>query len=274
MGEEITILEPTHGWKSLKLKELWAYRDLLIHLVRRDMTSRYMHTFAGFLWIALQPLLTTIIYSIIFGFLVKVPSEGLPYPAFYFAAYVPWLLFSGAVTSVAASLVNNSNLFTKVYFPRLIIPLSNIAIPLMDYLFFLGILLVLTLSYGFLPTLRILALPVFSVIAVMSGLGVGLWFAAFNVYYRDAGIFLNNLLMIWTFATPIFYPSSLVPRRVYTLYALNPMMNVADGFRWALLGSNAPMWGMVVVSLLTAFALLASGLYFVQRTERNFADLV
>ena len=274
MGEEITIVEPTRGWKSLRLKELWAHRDLLIHLIRRDMTSRYMHTFGGFLWVALQPILTTIIYSIIFGFLVKVPSEGLPYAAFYFSAYVPWLLFSGTVTSVAASLVNNSNLFTKVYFPRLIIPLSTIAIPLMDYLFFLGILLLLTLSYGFLPTLRIFILPLFSLIALMGGVGVGLWFAAFNVYYRDAGIFLNNLLMIWTFATPIFYPSSLVPKRLFTLYALNPMMNVADGFRWALLDSKAPMWGMVSVSAIIALGLLTSGLYFVQRTERNFADVV
>jgi len=274
MGEEITIVEPTRGWKSLRLKELWAHRDLLIHLIRRDMTSRSMHTFGGFLWVALQPILTTIIYSIIFGFLVKVPSEGLPYAAFYFSAYVPWLLFSGTVTSVAASLVNNSNLFTKVYFPRLIIPLSTIAIPLMDYLFFLGILLLLTLSYGFLPTLRIFILPLFSLIALMGGVGVGLWFAAFNVYYRDAGIFLNNLLMIWTFATPIFYPSSLVPKRLFTLYALNPMMNVADGFRWALLDSKAPMWGMVSVSAIIALGLLTSGLYFVQRTERNFADVV
>jgi lipopolysaccharide transport system permease protein len=264
---------PARGWLDLDLRELWEYRELLYVLTWRDVKVRYKQTAIGALWVVLQPVLTMLLFSVLFGQFARLPSEGVPYPLFVFAALLPWQLFARALSDSSASLVQNQNLVTKVYFPRVMMPLSAVLAGLIDFVIALAVLLALMLIYGFVPTLAILTLPLFLLMAIAAALGVGLWLAALNVQYRDVAYAMPFLTQFWFFATPIAYSSSLVPEPWRALLGLNPMAGVADGFRWALLGA-APPGPLLAVSAGVVLALLVSGLIYFRRTEDSFADLI
>jgi len=270
-----TIIRPSRGWVSLDLRELWEYRELLYFLIWRDIKVRYKQTVLGAAWAILQPFLTMVVFSIFFGRLANVPSDGIPYPIFSFTALLPWQLFARALTQSGNSLVNNRQLITKVYFPRLIIPLSGVLAGLVDFGIAFMVLLGMMFYYGIVPTAAILTLPFLLLLAVATALAVGLWLSALNVQYRDVRHVIPFLTQFWLFATPIAYSSSLVPEGYRALYGLNPMAGVVEGFRWALLGSQA--WGtrtMVIVSTLVVSILLVGGLMYFSRMERTFADVV
>lgn len=267
-------MEPTRGWVALRLHELWEYRELLFFLTWRDIKVRYKQTLLGAAWAILQPVLTMMVFTLFFGRLAKIPSDGIPYPIFNFAALVPWTFFAYGLTQSANSLVGSSNLIKKVYFPRLVVPISSVISGLVDMALAFGVLLLLMLYYGVTPTLNILLLPGFVVLAFITALGVGLWLSALNVEYRDVRYVVPFLTQFWMFATPVAYSSTLVPEAWRTLYACNPMVGVIEGFRWALLGTQTQPGPMVLVSTIVALAILISGAFYFRRMERNFADIV
>lgn len=268
------IIRPSKGWVSLHLKDVWEYRELLYFLTWRDITVRYKQTILGAAWAILQPFLTMVVFSIIFGRLAKIPSDGLPYPIFAYCALLPWQLFSHALTESGNSLVGNQNLITKVYFPRLIIPMSGIFGGLVDFAVAFLVLLGMMFYYGIAPTVALIILPLFLLLALGTALGVGLWLSALNVQYRDFRYTVPFLTQFWFFATPVAYPASLVPEAWRAWFGLNPIASVVEGFRWALLGTGRIEVSMVTVSVLTAIVLLMSGLYYFRRMERIFADVV
>jgi lipopolysaccharide transport system permease protein len=269
------ILEPSRGWRKLNLGELWAYRELLYFLIWRDVKVRYKQTLIGAAWAIIQPLLTMIVFSLFFGQLAGIPSEGVPYPIFSYAALVPWTFFANGLTNVSNSLVSSGNLIKKVYFPRLVIPLASVLSGLVDFALAFAVLLLMMLLYGILPTAVILALPLFVLLALITSLAVGMWLSALNVQFRDVRYVLPFLIQFWLFATPIAYPSSLIENElVRTLYGINPMAGVVEGFRWALLGSPMPPLPMLLASALTASVALISGLFYFRRMEKSFADIV
>jgi lipopolysaccharide transport system permease protein len=269
------ILEPSRGWRKLNLGELWAYRELLYFLIWRDVKVRYKQTLIGAAWAIIQPLLTMIVFSLFFGQLAGIPSEGVPYPIFSYAALVPWTFFANGLTNVSNSLVSSGNLIKKVYFPRLVIPLASVLSGLVDFALAFAVLLLMMLLYGILPTAAILALPLFVLLALITSLAVGMWLSALNVQFRDVRYVLPFLIQFWLFATPIAYPSSLIENElVRTLYGINPMAGVVEGFRWALLGSPMPPLPMLLASGLTASVALISGLFYFRRMEKFFADIV
>jgi lipopolysaccharide transport system permease protein len=227
-------IEPPKGWASIGLRELWDYRELLYFLTWRDVKVRYKQTALGAAWAIIQPLFMMLVFSLFFGRLAKIPSDGIPYPIFTFCALLPWQLFAHALTESSNSLVANERLITKVYFPRLVVPIAAVLGGLVDFAVAFGILLVMMLYYGIVPTWAIVTLPGFILLAVMTALGVGLWLSALNVKYRDVRYTINFLIQFWLFATPVAYPSSLVPEKWRALYGLNPMAGVVEGFRWAL----------------------------------------
>lgn len=259
---------------ALNLRDLWTYRELLYFLAWRDVKVRYKQTVLGAAWAVLQPMLTMLVFSIIFGRLAGVPSDGLPYPVFAYCALLPWQLFAHALTESGNSLVANQQLITKVYFPRLVIPISAVLAGLVDFVIAFIVLLGLMFYYGIVPTVAILVLPLFLLLALATALAVGLWLSALNVQYRDVHYTLPFLLQFWFFVTPIAYSSSLVPARWRALYGLNPMAGVVEGFRWALLGKAGGVEPLVVVSALTVSAFLVGGLIYFKRMERTFADVV
>jgi lipopolysaccharide transport system permease protein len=266
-------IQPTKGWALLKLGQLWEYRELLWILVWRDLKVRYKQTVLGAAWAVLQPVLTMVVFTIIFGRLAKVPSDGLPYPVFVFCGLLPWQLFAYALNESGNSLVGNRQLITKVYFPRLVIPLSAVLAGLADFAIAFVVLLALMLYYGLVPTLALVALPLLVGLALATALSVGLWLSALNVEYRDVRYTIPFLTQIWFFLTPIPYSSSLIPEVVRPFYGLNPMAGVVEGFRWVLLGAKPPgplLW----VSLSTVLLLLVGGLKYFRRMERTFADVV
>jgi lipopolysaccharide transport system permease protein len=267
-------LQRSDGWRALNLNELWRYRELLYFLSWRDIKVRYKQTALGVLWAILQPLLTMVVFSIFFGNLAKVPSDGVPYPIFAFAALVPWTLFANALTQSSNSLVQSANLLKKVYFPRLIIPISSVLAGAVDFAFAFIVLLAMMLFYGVVPTVNILWLPFFLALTCVTALGVGLWLSAMNVKFRDVRYTVPFLTQFWLFATPIAYPSSLLSDPWRTVYGLNPMAGVVEGFRWALLGTQGAPSPMILVSVGVACLLLMSGLYYFRRLERTFADIV
>ncbi len=268
------VIEPSEGWVSLKLRELWQYRELLYFLTWRDVQVRYKQTALGVAWAVLQPLLTMLIFSVVFGRLANLPSDGLPYPVFSFAALLPWQLFSGALTRAGTSLVGSANLLTKVYFPRLIIPFSAVAAGLVDFAIAFLVLIVLLAYYGITPGVEILWVPVLVLFALASALAVGLWLSALNVKYRDVQHLIPFLVMAWMYASPVAYSANLVPSGPWRLvYALNPMTGVIQGFRWALTGGPAP-GQMILVSAVVVIVLLVGGLFYFRRMERVFADVV
>jgi lipopolysaccharide transport system permease protein len=269
-----TVIEPPRGFFNLGMAELWEYRDLLYFLVWRDIKVRYKQTALGAIWAVLQPVLATVVFSIFFGRLAKMPSEGFPYPVFAYVALLPWQLFAFSLTESANSLVSNQNLIRKVYFPRLVVPLAAVLAGLVDFAIAFCVLLVMMLFYGISPARSIVILPVFLVMAVASALSVGLWLSALNVQFRDVRYTIPFLTQIWMFATPVVYPSSLVPERWRALYGLNPMAGVVEGFRWALLGRAADTGPLFWVSGVMVILLLAGGLVYFRRMETTFADIV
>jgi homopolymeric O-antigen transport system permease protein len=267
------VIEPTSGWRSLKLGELWNYRDLLWLLAWRDVRVRYRQTVLGVGWAVLQPLVTILVFSLVFGRLAKVPSDGAPYPVFTFSALLPWILFSVALTRAASSLVSNAALLTKVYFPRLVLPLGSVLTSLVDFAISLVVLLGLMAWYRIVPGPAVLLIPLFVVYTVVAAWAVGIWMAALNVRYRDVNFALPFLVQIGLFVSPVVYSASLVPASVRILYDLNPMTLVIQGFRWALLGAPAPS-SLMFISIPLVALLLVSGVFYFRRTERFFADII
>lgn len=270
----VTRIQPTTGWGSLKLKELWEYRELLYFLTWRDIKVRYKQTALGAAWAILQPFLTMLVFTIFFGRLAKVPSDGVPYPIFSYTALLPWQLFAYSLTQAGNSMVASQQLIKKIYFPRLVIPISAVLGGLVDFCFAFVLLLVMMAYYGIAPTWGIVCLPFFLLLALATALAVGLWLSALNVKYRDVRYTLPFLTQFWLFVTPIAYPSSLVPEKWRLLYGLNPMAGVVEGFRWALLGKSGGMGPMVLVSALAVTGLLFGGLVYFKHLERTFADVV
>jgi lipopolysaccharide transport system permease protein len=268
------LIQPRKGLFQLDLKAVWKYRELLYFLVWRDVLVRYKQTAIGASWAILQPLITMAIFTLIFNNMVKVPSDGHPYPVFAFAALLPWNYFSQALQRSGGSLVGSSNLITKIYFPRLLIPLAASASPVVDLFFSFLLLLALMLWYGIVPTPALLALPLFVAMSLLSALAVGLWLTTLHVKYRDVGHIIPFLIQIWMYASPVAYPVSIVPEKWRLLYSLNPMAGVIEGFRWSILGTPRPDWPVMAVSLLVVLVLLASGLVYFKRMEQTFADII
>ena len=270
----VTVIEPSRGWVSLRLGALWRFRELLYFLIWRDVKVRYKQTLLGAAWAILQPLATMIIFSIFFGKLARMPSDGVPYPLFAYVALVPWTFFANGLTLASNSLVANQTLLRKVYFPRLVIPVSAVAAGLIDFGIAFVVLLGLAARYGVPLTVNMIWLPALVLLALVTALGVGLWFAALNVLYRDIQYVVPFLVQVWLYATPIVYPSSLVPERWRTLYAINPMVGVVEGFRWALLGTGTAPGPMILVSGIAAVVTLIGGMFFFRRMEKTFSDVV
>ena len=271
---DIIIIEPSSGWVSLKLGELWNFRELLYFLVWRDIKVRYKQTALGAGWAIIQPLLTMVVFSLFFGKLASMPSDGVPYPIFSFAALVPWTFFATGLTLSSQSLVGSANLLKKVYFPRLAIPIATVLSGIVDFVLAFAVLICMMLYYDITPSSRIVWLPLFLLLALCASLGVGLWLSALNVQYRDVRYVVPFLTQIWLFATPIAYPASLLPEPWRTLYGLNPMAGVVRGFRWALLDTPGSPLNIALMSSTTAIILLISGLFYFRRMERTFADTV
>jgi lipopolysaccharide transport system permease protein len=267
-------IAPTAGWASLKLRELWEYRELLYFFVWRDIKVRYKQTVLGISWAILQPFFTMVIFSLFFGRLARVPSDGVPYPLFSFAGLIPWMFFANGLNQAANSLVTNSNLISKVYFPRLTIPIASVLAGLADFVPAFLILMVMMIYFGIYPTATFVWIPLFLLLALVTSLGVGIALSAINVKYRDVRHTVPFLVQCWLFATPIAYPSSLLPEMWRKIYALNPMVGVVEGFRWSLLGTETQPGAMVVVSSLAALAVLAGAAFYFRRLERAFADVI
>jgi lipopolysaccharide transport system permease protein len=270
----VVRIEPSAGWVSLKLPELWAFRELLYFLVWRDIKVRYKQTALGAAWAIIQPLFTMVVFSVFFGRLAKMPSDGVPYPVFSFAALVPWTFFANGLTQSANSLVSNQNLIKKVYFPRLTIPIASILSGLVDFALAFVMLVALMFYYGIVPTRNVAWLPAFLLLALVTSLGVSLWLAALNVEFRDVRHIVPFIVQFWLFATPVAYPSSLLEEPWRTVYGLNPMVGVVEGFRWALLGTGTAPGPLIVVSSVVAVATLVSGAFYFRRLEKTFADRV
>lgn len=270
----VLVIEPSRGWVGLKLRELWEYRELVYFLIWRDVKVRYKQTVLGALWAIIQPLFSMLVFTVVFGKLAKMPSDGIPYPLFSYAALLPWNYFAQGLSSSSDSLVGSANLIRKVYFPRLAIPVAAVCGGVVDFCIAFGVLLLLMGYFGVAPTGNVVWLPLYLLLALVTALGVGLWLSALNVQYRDVKYTVPFLVQFWMYATPIVYPSSLLPEPWKTLYGLNPMAGVVEGFRWALLGVKTPPGAMVWASAAAAVALLVSGAYFFRRMEKTFADVV
>lgn len=268
------IIKPTRGWLRLDLRELWAYRDLFYFLTWRDIKVRYKQTAIGAAWAIIQPFFTMIVFSLFFGQLAKIPSDGVPYPIFSYTALLPWLFFANGMNQASNSLVGSANLITKVYFPRLIIPLSAVLTGVVDFALSFIVLLGMMVYYGIYPGGNVLWLPAFLLLAFVTALGVGLWLSALNVEYRDVRYTIPFLTQLWLFATPVIYPSSLLHGKWALLMGLNPLAGVIEGFRWALLGTGSAPAGMFWVSVVAALGLLITGALYFRRMERTFADVV
>jgi len=271
----VVRIEPSRGWVSLGLRELWEYRELLYFLIWRDVKVRYKQTVLGAAWAIIQPFFTMVVFSLFFGKLAKMPSDGIPYPIFSYAALVPWSFFSRGLNQASNSLVGSARLIKKVYFPRLAIPIASVLSGVVDFLLAFLVLLGMMLAYGVVPTINVLWLPLFLLLSLVTSLGVSLWLSAMNVQFRDVRYTVPFITQVWLFATPIAYPSSLIENPwLRTLYGLNPMTGVVEGFRWALLGTNTAPGPIIAVSSLVALASMIGGAYYFRRMEKTFADVV
>jgi lipopolysaccharide transport system permease protein len=268
------VIEPSRGWVHLGLGELWRYRELLFFLVWRDVKVRYKQTVLGAAWAIIQPFFTMVVFSIFFGRLAKIPSDGVPYPIFAYTALVPWTFFANGLGESSNSLVGSSNLIKKVYFPRLAVPIATVLSGVVDFVLAFTILIGMMLYFGIVPTVNVLWLPFLFLLALATALGAGLWLSAMNVRFRDIRYAVPFLVQFWMFATPVAYPSSLLSEGWRTLYAVNPMVGVVEGFRWALLGRGNAPGPMILVSALAAGALLLGGAFYFRRMEQSFADVV
>jgi lipopolysaccharide transport system permease protein len=267
-------LEPPRGWIPLNLRDLWEYRELLYFLAWRDIKVRYKQTVLGASWAILQPFFTMVVFSLFFGRLAGIPSEGLPYPIFSYAALVPWQFFAHGLTSSSDSVVSSANLIRKVYFPRLVIPMAAVGSGIVDFGLAFLVLLGMMAFYGIVPTANVVWLPLLLLLALVTSLGAGLWLTAMNVQFRDVRYMVPFLVNAWMFATPIAYPSSLLDEPWRRLYGINPMVGVVEGFRWALLATDTQPGSMILVSAVVAVGLLISGAYYFRRMEKSFADVV
>ncbi|OQY97251.1 MAG: hypothetical protein B6D41_03850 [Chloroflexi bacterium UTCFX4] len=270
---QIITIERIHGWTALHLQEIWESRDLLYYMTARDIKTRYRQTALGPLWIVLQPLANMFFFTILFGLVAKLPSEGIPYPVFSYAALLPWTVFAECLQNTSASLFLNKDLMKKVYFPHLLIPLSKVLGSLIDFTVSLGVLLLMMAFYRLTPTWNIIWLPLFLLIAVVTGIGVGLWLAGILVRYRDVGQLVNMGTRIWMALTPIAYSITLIPSEWQAVYSLNPMTGVVQGFRWAMLGTPPPLIEPLAVSSLALILIFIGGIYVFRRTERSIVDI-
>lgn len=269
------FIRPSRGWVSLKLGELWAYRELLYFLTWRDVKVRYKQTVLGVAWAIIQPFMTMVVFSLFFGRLAKVPSDGIPYPIFSYAALVPWTFFASRLSQASNSLVAGSNLIKKVYFPRLAIPVGTVLGGIVDFGLSFIVLLFMMLYYGIVPTINVFWLPLLLLLAISTALGASLWLSAMNVQFRDVRYTVPFITQFWMFITPIAYPSSLIENHYFrVVYSLNPMVGVVDGFRWALLGTDTAPGLSIIISSTTALILLVSGAFYFSRMEKTFADVV
>lgn len=267
-------IEPAHGWATLELRELWHFRDLLVILTMRDVKLRYKQTALGVIWVILQPLIASLIFAIIFGRFANLPSNGIPYLLFVFAGLLPWNLFAGALQRAGNSLVGDSKLISKVYFPRMVIPIASTAAVLVDFVVALAVMFALLLLQGWPLTLNILAIPLLLVILLLISVGVSLFISALNVYYRDFMYALPFVVQVWMYASPVVYSGDLIPNLVKPFYAINPLVGIIDGFRWALLGTGDFPAIPLAISLVMGIALFVAGGLVFQRVEQNFADVV
>jgi len=270
----VVRIEPPRTAFELRLAELWRYRELLYFFVLRDVKIRYKQTVIGVAWVVLQPLLTMLVFTLFFGRLAKLPSDSLPYPVFYFAALVPWIYFSTALQVTTNVVVDNQRVITKVYFPRLVLPISSVLAGLVDFSIGFVVLAIFLFSSRFYPTSAALWLPLFVILAITTALGVGLWLAALNALYRDVKYVTPFLVQFWMLASPVAYPSSLVPERWRWLYGLNPLAGVIDGFRWALTGHGQAPGPLLIASSAAVAVVLLGGLFFFNRMETSIADRV
>ena len=273
-NQPVVLIRPRTGWLSFDLEAVYRYRGLLYFLVWRDVLVRYKQAAIGIAWVVLQPLLTMVVFTVIFGLFAKLPSDGSPYPIFAFTALLPWNYFAQAVSRSGISLVSNSNLISKVYFPRLIIPISGALGPLIDFAVSFVILLGMMAWYRVAPTWGVLALPFFTFLAVVTAVAVSLYLSALNVRYRDVGQAIPFLIQFWMYASPIVYSLTIIPEKWRLLYSLNPMVGVIEGFRWALLGKARPDFAVMAMGVVVASILLLGGLVYFKRTGRFFADII
>jgi lipopolysaccharide transport system permease protein len=269
----ITVIEPTRGWVALGLRELWEHRELFYFLAWRDIKVRYKQTAVGALWAIIQPIATVAIFTLLFGRFAKLPSET-PYALLVFSGMLPWLLFTTSLQAASLSLVDNAALVTKVYVPRLVIPLAATIPSLVDFLLAFGIFVALMAYYGIVPTLAILVLPLLILLALVTALSIGVWFAALNVQYRDVQYVIPFLVQIWFFVTPVAYSTQLIPDKWHLIFGLNPMTGVVQGFRWALLGKAASVGPLLGIAVGLVIVLLFTGLAYFRRVEKRFADLI
>lgn len=272
---QVTLrIEPPRHWFELRLEELWLYRELLYFLVWRDVKIRYKQTAIGVSWVIIQPLLTMLVATLFFGRLARLPSQGLPYSVFCFAAIVPWTYFSTALANVTSVMVDNQRVITKVYFPRLILPVSSATSGLVDFSIAFVVLLIFTFAHGIRPAWTLLLLPFFLLLAVFTVLGTGLWLSALNALYRDVKYLTPFLLQFWMLASPVYYSSSMVPERYRWIYGLNPMTGVIDGFRWGLTGTGHPPSSSLFASVCIVLLSVLGGLWFFNGMEVRIADRV
>ncbi len=272
--EEFLEIQPSHGWRSINLGEVWRYRELLYFLTWRNIKVRYKQTVLGAAWAIIQPFFTMVIFSLFFGRLAKIPSDGIPYPIFSYAALVPWTFFANGLMQSSNTLVSSANLVRKVYFPRMVLPVSAIISGAVDFILAFFVLLGMMLFYGIMPTANVIWLPFLLLLALTTCLGAGMWLTAMNVQFRDVRFAVPFLIQAWLFATPIAYPSSLLSEPWRTLYGINPMVGVIEGFRWALLGTNTAPGPIIFVSAFVSIILLVSGVFYFRRMEKSFADVV
>ena len=270
----IVLIKPPSKWAAIDWRELYEYRELLYFSIWRDIKVRYKQTALGAAWAVIQPFMTMVVFSIFFGRLAGLPSEGVPYPIFTYTALVPWTYFANALTQSSSSLVEQERVITKVYFPRLLVPLAPVIAGLLDLFISFFVLILMMLFYGITPTAAVLTLPLFILLAAVTAFSVGLWFSAINVQYRDVRYTIPFIIQFWLFATPVAYSASLVPEYLRPLYGLNPMVGVVEGFRWALLGNRPAPGPLLLVSVLVVIVLLVSGLYYFRRMEDSFADVI
>ena len=271
----VTLIKPSRGWSWLDMRELWRYRELVYFLVWRDVKVRYKQTLLGAAWAILKPFLSMVIFTVIFAGLARLETDGAPPPVFYYAGLLPWVLFQDGVTKAGNSLVTGSNLITKVYFPRIAIPLASVVAGIVDFALAFLILIGMMVFYGVAPTSAIWTLPLFVILALITSLGVGLWLSALNVSYRDIGYVTPFLVQAWLYASPVVYSTSIIPEGwARIVYGINPMAGVVQGFRWGILGGEAPAPSLLALSVGVALFLLISGILYFRRTERTFADVV
>ena len=267
------LIKPLRGWIPINLTELWAYRELLYFLVWREIKVRYKQTVLGATWAILQPFFMMVAFTLFFGQFIKVPREGMSYPLFSYAALLPWMLFTEGISRSTNSVIRDANLITKIYFPRLIMPISGIISPLVDFAFAFLVFIGMMFYFGVAPTLRILWLPAFLILALITALAVGLWLSALNVQYRDVRYVVPFLIQLWFFASPVAYSSTSLPKSWQLIYGLNPMVGVIEGFRWALLGAEPPR-SLITISITIVLVILISGAFYFCRMEQTFADVV